>query len=212
MSIINNLVRTNSYGDYKVVGKTYIENLSIFKPLIFDGVDEGIEVNYSTHYRRDKGFPRIKEHFHEKNMNLNLIHCKPNLKFLVGYSTLFQLINTNEFKALFIICETNGEITYVVNKETLSMKGISLIIKKFLENPEYKGDVIYTDNADQYCFASNPKVVFKTFKEQRAYYQYIADEWVKENNSKIATDSIRREEILEELDEIDENDYDDELE
>jgi len=167
-------------GNITIRGFTWMENLSPLKPIVFEGLPENTELLY---YWGGKGFPRIKTRFTAKNMQLYKYATKTGIEYVVSYGTIFQC-NYPTYKPLFIICESNNEITYVVDKQSLSIPGLGGIIKKFLATLEYPGDIIYTDNVASYCFMQQPKVTFKTFKLQRAYYQHIADEWCKSENEK----------------------------
>ena len=200
MSQINNLRLNYPENGINIIpGFTWMENLSPLKPIVFEGLPKNTELLY---HWGGRGFPRIKARFTEKNMRLYKHTTKTGTEYIVSYGTIFQC-NYPTYKPLFIICESNNEITYVVDKQSLSIPGLGGIIKKFLATLEYPGDIIYTDNVASYCFMQQPKVTFKTFKLQRAYYQHIADEWCKNENEK--NKKIVEEDILDENDEMSED-------
>jgi hypothetical protein len=84
----------------------------------------------------------------------------------------------NVFKPLFITCfDSNNKFVLLINPEVNKISQLKKIFAKLLEkNQEY--DIIWTNDIESYCFVEFPSVRFKSFKDQKAYYQNIADEWM----------------------------------
>lgn len=172
----HNLITAQGYENK--VGYSWTEGLSLFKPIWYHNLNEEIVLSYQHSWGRSrKGYPNLEGHLNSVELSLRLHFCKPNREYVVGGGTLFSK-KENVFKPLFVTCFDSEDkfvllINPKVNEITQLRRLFERISKKNLGN-----DIIWTSDIESYCFVDFPTVRFKSFKDQKGYYQSIADNWV----------------------------------
>lgn len=175
MNIINDLIESGEYPN--TIGKEWVQNLNLFKPIWYFNKEDCKTISYR--YYRDRGYTKLWQRFASNYLEIRDYICKEGT-FLAGAGSLFFKENAlfDNYISLFLVCEDKKKVVFLVNHKVNEFKGIKTKVANYIKSNPWKADVIWTDNPDSYCFKTEPEVRFKTFIDQKAYYQHIADEWL----------------------------------
>lgn len=176
---LNNLQIWNLYSDESsnCPNLTWVNSLNLYRPLCFyKQTTESAKIN--IHYS-ERGLPSLKRRFEGNLLDIYKIYIKREPKYLVCAGCIFKYDKDNKLAYPLVIYATSGnKIVLLIDKEVNNTE-LKAYIKKHVESLPQGIDVIWTNNITQFCFNEAVDVFFKSFKDQRKYFQHVADEWVK---------------------------------
>lgn len=170
-------------GDYEI-NKKWSETTCLYKPIWYYNKTEDISL---THRGRNwgrsyKGYNYVNSRLVSTELTLKEVYCRPNKQYIVGGGMLFIKEN-NAYTSLFITC-LGEKTTYLINNRVNTIPQIKKIVANICKSTTGV-DVIYSDNIDSFCFNNEIRVNFRSFTEQRSYYQYLADSWLQSEKEKL---------------------------
>lgn len=170
--------------------KQWVADSCLFKPIWFKEKQEWSSMNWFSDWYKRRGFPNLWKRFEGINPGLKKFLTNQG-DFFAGAGLILKK-EGNNYKSMVITClDIDNQIVILINPE-VNKTGLKSKITKWVKEIPETIDIIWTKDIDSYCFFTPPKVRFKSFIDQRDYYQHIADEWLKSKN-------VKQEQVKEEL-------------
>lgn len=163
--------------NYKIE-KYWLDGHCLFKPLFYHNTEEGTKFSYKWSSYGYKGYTNLWNHFTSNELSLKLYKCK-DITYYCGAGTIFIKSNDlfNAILPLFLVCKNDNNYVYLINPD-INNTPLKPKVVKLLKEVSNNIDIIWTKDIESYCFFTPPRVRFKTFTDQKLYYQHIADQYV----------------------------------